>query len=59
MGGQEVLVQGLLVIIVVAHFITIYHDSAVLYVMIGGDIFALGIVNRFDGGDITGKAVAI
>lgn len=51
--------QSLLVIIVVAHFITIYHDSAIFCVVIGGDIVALGIVNRFDGGYIAGKAVAI
>lgn len=59
MGGREVLVQSLLIIIVVAHFISIYHDSAILCVVVGGDIGALGVVNCFDGGNIAGKTVAI
>lgn len=59
MGGREVIIQSLLVIIVVAHLINIYHDPAILCVVVCGDIGALGVVNCFDGNHIAGETVAI
>lgn len=59
MGGREVLVQSLFIIIIVAHFINIYHDSAILCVVVSGDIGAPGVMNCFDGGHIAGETVAI
>ena len=51
--------KSLLIIIVVAHFINIYHDPTILCIVVSGDIGALGVVNCFDGGHIAGETVGI